>query len=104
MPYKNKEIHRQKSRELYERNKESIRQYKSSNPCIDCGNYFEHFIMEFDHREGEVVRFRIGKGSLGINSPAVVSELKKCDLVCANCHKRRTHIRGQLTKRRLLGD
>jgi hypothetical protein len=65
-----------------------VADYKKSTPCADCGNNFEHYIMEFDHVRGKKLFeiSRIGSRSIG----TVRIEMKKCDLVCANCHRRRT--------------
>jgi len=29
-----------------------IREYKESVGCIDCGEMYPHYVLEFDHREG----------------------------------------------------
>lgn len=62
-----------------------------SRPCADCGNTFPAMVMEFDHARGRK-RFEIGGGkynSLGV----VLTEVRKCDVVCSNCHTIRTHER-----------
>jgi hypothetical protein len=63
-----------------------------SGPCTDCGVSFPHYVMEFDHRDGAsklgTVATLIGK-----SLPMALKEIEKCDLVCANCHKTRTHFR-----------
>jgi hypothetical protein len=52
--------------------------------------------MDFDHREGE-------KKLFGLNSvtrrtiPVILREIQKCDVVCANCHRERTHQRQLAT-------
>lgn len=62
-------------------------------PCMDCGNRFPPECMDFDHRPGE------GKikpvGYLFYMPHKVADEVKKCDLVCANCHRIRTRARRQ---------
>jgi NAD-dependent dihydropyrimidine dehydrogenase PreA subunit len=63
-------------------------------PCHDCGSKFPWYVMEFDHREGErkldTIATLVARG----DRQAVLTELQKCDLVCANCHKIRTHTRA----------
>lgn len=57
---------------------------------MDCGLRCEYpEVFEFDHRPGEtkvadVTKLRVGKMS------ALVAEIAKCDVVCANCHRIRT--------------
>ena len=65
-----------------------------NQPCADCGQKFPHYIMEFDHIRGK--REEKISDSQGIS--AILKEIEKCDLVCANCHCTREWIRRQLTE------
>ena len=71
-------------------NADRLRNLKSNTPCFDCDRLFPHYIMEFDHREPEkkldAVATLAGKSTW----LRVESEIAKCDLVCANCHRTRT--------------
>ena len=60
-------------------------------PCTDCGGRFPPECMDFDHVTGEK-QFQIGHAAL---RPFIdlVDELLKCELVCSNCHRTRTHNR-----------
>lgn len=62
-------------------------------PCVDCGGTFHPCAMDFDHVRGEkvVLLSHIARYS---SAAALVSEIKKCDLVCSNCHRVRTAARG----------
>lgn len=67
-----------------------------SGPCTDCGQQFPKEVMEFDHL-GEK-KFDISFGVFHKSVGVVLAELKKCELVCANCHRLRTaRRRGTLT-------
>lgn len=61
-----------------------------NHPCADCGQSFPPYVMDFDHVIGEKV---INISQLrSVCSPALLlSEIKKCEIVCANCHRIRTH-------------
>jgi len=59
-------------------------------PCADCGNRFHPCVMDFDHREGEIKLFGIGRDYYKHPKEQVLAEIEKCDLVCANCHRMRT--------------
>ncbi len=62
-----------------------------SVPCTDCGNTFPVYCMEFDHTRGEKV---CNVPKLWHCSEAVfLAEVEKCDVVCSNCHRIRTHTR-----------
>lgn len=70
--------------------------YKERTPCFDCGKFFKHWQMEFDHVRGEK-RFNIGALKHGsMFAPRAAEELEKCDLVCALCHRDRTYYRQTL--------
>ena len=58
---------------------------------MDCGGRFPAVCMEFDHVRGEKL-FSVGI-RVSYKMETVLAEIAKCDLVCANCHKIRTHER-----------
>jgi hypothetical protein len=61
-------------------------------PCADCGKEFPYYVMDFDHREGEIKLFSIGNRTT-LSGDKLMAEIAKCDIVCANCHRIRTHER-----------
>ncbi|HVV38681.1 MAG TPA: hypothetical protein VHC63_18885 [Acidimicrobiales bacterium] len=101
---------RMKSRAHYASNKTSyaarIRRYKrrkradrldflvrylETHPCVDCGET-DPLVLEFDHLRDK--RFNIGGEFLWRTWDEVLTELDKCEVRCANCHRRRTAARG----------
>lgn len=66
-----------------------------SGPCKDCLRTYPPYVMDFDHRPGETKLFEISKGYRRNARVTVLAEIAKCDLVCANCHRIRTHNRGK---------
>lgn len=68
------------------------------SPCADCGKTFPPLCMDFDHLPGFKKMKDIGK-LMGDGSPmeVLMTEVKKCELVCACCHRLRTYTRN-LTK------
>jgi len=66
-------------------------EYFASHPCVDCGES-DPVVLEFDHLEEK--SFNIAKGLRDRSWEALVTEIAKCDVVCANCHRRRTAVRG----------
>ncbi len=60
-------------------------------PCVDCGET-DPLVLEFDHIGPK--RFNIAKGLRDRNWTSVIDEIAKCDVVCANCHRRRTALRA----------
>lgn len=57
------------------------------NPCVDCGED-DPIVLECDHLKDK--DFNIGTAMRGVWKSSFWDELEKCDIVCANCHKRRT--------------
>lgn len=69
---------------------------KDGKPCVDCGGVFPVAAMDLDHRGGAEKLFAISS-STGWSMVALIDELAKCDAVCANCHRIRTHERANPT-------
>jgi hypothetical protein len=76
----------QKQRLMLERTKFLIKFFKA-NPCVECGEQ-DPVVLEFDHLRDK--SFAIGAGLAGRNWDSVLREMEKCEVVCANCHRRRT--------------
>lgn len=62
-------------------------------PCKDCGVSYPPYVMDFDHVRGEK-KFNLCSGPRRRGVKQVMEEVAKCDVVCANCHRERTHKRG----------
>lgn len=86
-------------RRYVEERKEYINKLKEK-PCVDCGKIYPSWIMDFDHIEGTIKLSSIG----GIHSGRLWSfdkideEIAKCELVCSNCQRQRTHDRLEKRK------
>lgn len=61
------------------------------HPCVDCGES-DLIVLEFDHLRDK--SFPIAQGIRDRPWRDVLLEIEKCDVVCANCHRRRTNRRG----------
>lgn len=70
------------------RNTQYLWDYLLKHPCLDCGET-DPIVLEFDH-----VKDKIGAvGRLAADGCAIStleSEIKKCEIRCANCHRRKT--------------
>lgn len=71
--------------------REMLNEVKSV-PCMDCGIKYQSYVMDFDHVRGEK-KFNLSVASNGVAIEKILEELKKCDIVCSNCHRERTHSR-----------
>lgn len=82
---------RNKSKEYRQRWRDLLDHFKSG-PCSDCGRKFPSVCMDFDHRDPSTKTYAIGDMNYSMRK-AFLEEVKKCDLVCSNCHRIRTAIR-----------
>ena len=62
-------------------------EYFRTHPCVQCGEP-DPVVLEFDHVRDK--GFDIGQNLLDYRWEAIVEEIEKCEVVCANCHRRRT--------------
>jgi hypothetical protein len=90
---------KEKTKERTNRNRTILKRklwdYKESKGCIDCGEMYPSWMLDFDHKP----EFK------KVDSPTqmihkyswekAMEEVKKCDVVCPNCHRIRTYCRNQ---------
>lgn len=71
-----------------ERNRDYVRAYLEAHPCVDCSEA-DLVVLEFDHRGDKVAD--VGRMIReGWALWRLVKEIAKCDVRCANCHRRKT--------------
>ena len=70
------------------RNVKEVRNYLKNHPCIDCGES-DPIVLEFDH-----LGYKVHSISNLVRRRAAIkklfTEIKKCVVRCANCHRRKT--------------
>lgn len=82
---------RQRKIALVEERTQYLVAFLREHPCIDCGEN-DPIVLEFDHLRDK--KFSISEGMQGRRWQDVLDEIAKCEVVCANCHRRRTAKRG----------
>lgn len=60
-----------------------------TEPCMDCGKAYPHYVMDLDHVRGKKVR-NVSGMIKNCSVKRIKKEIAKCDLVCSNCHRERT--------------
>lgn len=61
---------------------------------MDCRESFPPYVFDFDHRDSADKSFGIATSMNSIQKwEVLLEESFKCDLVCSNCHRKRTHAR-----------
>ncbi len=64
---------------------------KEGKSCADCGRTYPPYVMEWDHLPGSVKTLVMADvRRAAFSKGRILAELKKCELVCANCHRERT--------------
>ena len=66
-----------------------LRMYFLAHPCVDCGDR-DPLVLEFDHRDPGTKTATVNVLVRAQNWVGMLSEIAKCDVRCANCHRRRT--------------
>lgn len=72
-----------------------LRAYKEDSGCVDCGHKYPHFILEFDHKPGYRKLDNVYRVLKKYGIEMAWKEVRKCDVVCSNCHKIRTNEREE---------
>ena len=68
------------------RNLQYIVDYLKQNPCVDCGET-DPIVLEFDHLADKTCDVsKLNHGSF----ESLIKEIAKCEVRCANCHRRKT--------------
>jgi 5-methylcytosine-specific restriction endonuclease McrA len=76
-----------------------IVEYLRDRGCADCGER-DPIVLEFDHLSGKKRNVsELIAQSYSWNS--IMREVANCEVVCANCHRRRTFLRSGAFKWRL---
>lgn len=95
---KDKAVYNKYLRERGKANNEWLQGLKQS-PCMDCKKSFPPVCMDFDHVRGEKL-YNVGSMAYSTTSrDKILTEIAKCDLVCANCHRIRSYERKQFKSR-----
>lgn len=114
--YKDKERQRIYQKEWYKRNKDKhvfnvrqnekryivramsfIRNYLLDHPCVDCGET-DWVVLDFDHVRGTKLHNVSNLIQNGFSLDKIKLEISKCDVRCANCHRRVTAKRSNFYK------
>jgi hypothetical protein len=63
--------------------------YLLDHPCTDCG-VRDPVLLDFDHRDPSTKRSEVARLASRKAWHQVLAEIQKCDVRCANCHRRKT--------------
>ena len=90
--YKNRQYYLKKARKINSKNRNIVKKYiwdfLKANPCVDCGET-DPVVLDFDHQISKISNvsdFIKNRHSLKV----IQKEIKKCEVRCANCHRKKT--------------
>lgn len=79
---------RARNKLIAESNTAYIWSYLESHPCVDCGES-DPVVLEFDHVDQSNKTSNVS--DMRVRSiKSIDAEIAKCEVRCANCHRRRT--------------
>ncbi len=70
-------------------NRRLIADHLARHPCVDCG-LTDRIVLEFDHVRGTKVASIASMTFAPVALATLKAEIAKCEVRCANCHRRRT--------------
>jgi len=82
-------------KELLSRQKQQFKkrlvEIKEASGCVDCG-IKNHIVLDFDHLRDK--KYNVSRMIHdGFSWKSILKEISKCEVVCSNCHRIRTHLR-----------
>jgi hypothetical protein len=84
---------RQRNLKLKSKMVSFIKEYLLKNPCVDCMES-DITVLEFDHSKNKGIKFKAVSSLMKSRYPLekIKEEIKKCEVRCANCHRRKTAV------------
>ena len=76
-------------KKVYDRNARYVYDYLLRNPCARCGES-DPVVLEFDHRDRNDKISDVSEMIRESTITAIQKEIMKCDVLCANCHRKKT--------------
>jgi len=73
----------------YARNRQFLADYLAEHPCVDCGEN-DPLVLDFDHVRGKKKQNVSRMVVDGYCLKTLLKEISKCEVRCANCHRRKS--------------
>ena len=90
--YKSKRRERQDAANTKNRSRKQMAVDHFGGVCADCGNSFPNCVFQFHHLDPKEKDVNPSK-ALATSVERMWAELKKCVMLCANCHLIRHHVK-----------
>ena len=85
---KHKKATKERSKKNIDKVRKLVIEYLQNNPCVVCGES-DIVVLDFDHlsdKSNSISRMI----SMGSSWKTISKEISKCQVLCANCHRRKT--------------
>lgn len=89
----NKQYYLERNRRYRKELSDFINNIKEATPCSDCKKTYPYYVMDFDHLDASKKTGLVSYFAKTRRKCAMEREIPKCEVVCSNCHRIRTHIR-----------
>ena len=90
---RNKEVLIAKATKRKAELRDKLWSYKQGKKCMDCPQT-DPRTLEFDHTSDDKLAAVSQMVNFGRSWSVIKNEIDKCDIVCASCHRIRTHVRA----------
>lgn len=87
---KNKDYYKNKAKNHSKAMRKVVLEHKDY-PCTDCGVSYPYYVMDFDHVQGKKKSNIAHMSNGSYSKEEILNEIDKCEIVCSNCHRIRTH-------------
>ena len=90
----NKQLFIEGKKRQFAKLRKLLNEYKDV-PCTDCGVRYPPYVMDFDHLDPTSKIMKVSALIFVGSEPILLDEIAKCEVVCSNCHRIRTHNRKE---------
>ena len=86
---KNRKRHQLSVNKVRQKRAQRFRDFKATLSCIRCGESHPACIV-FHHRDPKKKEFHVNATTIwkGVPMKRILAEIEKCDVLCANCHRK----------------
>lgn len=84
-----KNCHNGYMKKKYQEKQEAVQDLKAQCSCVKCGDK-RGYLLDYHHINPNTKKANISRllvNTYDINNPIVQEEIKKCIVLCANCHR-----------------
>ncbi len=85
---KNKRTINRRNRKFRLNQQKAVYEYLLEHPCVDCGET-DIVVLHFDHGKNHKIT-DVSKMINAYSIKKILTEIKKCEVRCCNCHTRKT--------------